>query len=62
MELQLAEDAAHRIASENTALKIRIRELTQTNRGLEDRLSAARSNNRFLDKDWDENEVFSAGE
>jgi hypothetical protein len=42
--------AAERLATENIALKQRIRDLTAANRTLDERLQAARSNNRFLDK------------
>lgn len=34
----------------STALKHRVRELTADNRQLEEKLKAARSNNRFLDR------------
>ncbi len=42
--------AAERLATENTTLRQRIRDLTAANRTLDERLQAARSNNRFLDK------------
>jgi hypothetical protein len=42
--------AAERLATENSNLKQRVRDLTATNRTLDARLQAARSNNRFLDK------------
>jgi len=38
------------LAIENTALKQRVRQLTDQNRSIEPKLQAARSNNRFLDK------------
>lgn len=44
------EDTTQRLAVENTTLKQRARQLAEANRGLEDKLQAARSNNRFLDK------------
>jgi hypothetical protein len=50
MEHQFPADAAARLTTENTALKQRIQKLTQTNRSLEERLSAARSNTRFQDR------------
>ena len=43
-------DAADRLSAENAVLKQRIRDLTAGQRTLEERLQAARSNNRFLDK------------
>jgi chromosome segregation ATPase len=42
--------AAQQAAAENTALKQRIRQLTHDNQTLEERLQAARSNNRFADR------------
>jgi len=42
--------AAERLATENTTLRQRVRDLTAANRTLDERLQAARSNNRFLDK------------
>jgi Family of unknown function (DUF6262) len=50
LEHQWPQEAAQRIATENTTLKQRVRQLTQDNRTLEDRLEAARSNNRFADR------------
>jgi outer membrane murein-binding lipoprotein Lpp len=46
----LSPQAAQRLASENTTLKHRVRELTRDNKTLEERLEAARSNNRFADR------------
>jgi hypothetical protein len=43
-------DATGRLSAENAALRQRIRDLTAAQRTLEERLQAARSNNRFLDK------------
>ncbi|MFF4383941.1 DUF6262 family protein [Kitasatospora sp. NPDC001547] len=50
LEGHLPADAVQRLVSENTTLKVRLRQQTQENRTLEDRLTAARENNRFLDK------------
>ncbi|MDQ1051677.1 DUF6262 family protein [Streptomyces sp. V4I2] len=47
LESSLPADAVQRIVSENHSLKIKVR---QDNKTLEDRLKAARDNNRFLDK------------
>jgi Family of unknown function (DUF6262) len=43
-------DATGRLSAENATLRQRIRDLTTGQRTLEERLQAARSNNRFLDK------------
>jgi hypothetical protein len=43
-------DATGRLSAENATLKQRIRDLTAAQRTMEERLQAARSNNRFLDK------------
>lgn len=43
-------DTTERLATDNTALKQRVRDLTAQQRTLAERLQAARSNNRFLDK------------
>ena len=43
-------DATSRLGAENATLRQRIRDLTAGQRTLEERLQAARSNNRFLDK------------
>jgi hypothetical protein len=50
LESILPADAVQRIVSENHSLKLKIRQQTQENKTLEDRLKAARDNNRFLDK------------
>ena len=50
LEHDLSPEAAQRLATENTTLKQRVRQLHQDNRTLEDRLEAARSNNRFADR------------
>ena len=50
LEHDLSPEAAQRLATENTTLKQRIRQLTHDNKTLEDRLEAARSNNRFADR------------
>ena len=50
LEHDLSPEAAQRLATENTTLKQRVRQLTHDNRTLEDRLEAARSNNRFADR------------
>jgi chromosome segregation ATPase len=42
--------AAERLGTENTTLRQRVRDLTAASRTLDERLQAARSNNRFLDK------------
>jgi len=47
LEHDLTPEAAQRLATENTTLKQRVRQLTHDNKTLEDRLEAARSNNRF---------------
>jgi hypothetical protein len=43
-------DNTERLATDNTALKQRVRDLTAQQRTLAERLQAARSNNRFLDE------------
>ena len=43
-------EAAQRAVTENTTLKQHIRQLTHDNQTLEERLQAARSNNRFADR------------
>ena len=43
-------DATGRLSAENATLRQRIRDITAGQRTLEERLQAARSNNRFLDK------------
>ena len=42
-------DGQQHLASENTTLRQRLRQLTEDNAGLTKRLAAARSNNRFID-------------
>lgn len=43
-------DTLQRLTTENTTLKQRLRQLTSDQRATEEKLQAARSNNRFLDK------------
>jgi len=50
LEHDLSPEAAQRLATENTTLKQRVRQLNHGNKTLEDRLEAARSNNRFADR------------
>jgi chromosome segregation ATPase len=50
LELDLPEDAVQRLVTENTTLKHELRQATQDHQRLEERLQAARENNRFLDK------------
>lgn len=50
LEHDLSPEAPQRLATENTTLKQRVRQLTHDNKTLEDRLEAARSNNRFTDR------------
>jgi Family of unknown function (DUF6262) len=50
LEHDLSPEAAQRLATENTTLKQRVRQLNHDNRTLEERLEAARSNNRFADR------------
>lgn len=50
LEHDLSPEAAQRLATENTTLKQRVRQLTGDARTLEERLEAARSNNRFADR------------
>jgi hypothetical protein len=44
------EDGIARTIAENHALRAQVRQLTQDNRRLQERLSGARDTNRFLDK------------
>ena len=44
------DDALQRLTTENTVLNQRLRQLTGDQRATEEKLQAARSNNRFLDK------------
>jgi predicted nuclease with TOPRIM domain len=50
LETEWTDDSIQRIATENTALKQRVRQLTGENRELDERLKAARSNRRFQDR------------
>jgi hypothetical protein len=50
LESDLPEDGVQRVVTENTTLKQQTRQLTQQKAQLEERLQAARDNNRFLDK------------
>lgn len=50
LEAEYAEDTIQRVSAENTALRQRARQLADDNRVLENKLQAARSNSRFLDK------------
>ncbi|MDG4834122.1 DUF6262 family protein [Solwaraspora sp. WMMD1047] len=50
LELDLPEDAVQRLVTENTTLKQQIRTLTADAKNLNERLAAARENNRSQDK------------
>jgi chromosome segregation ATPase len=50
LEADLPEDGVQRLITENTTLKQNVRQLTQDNQRLNERLQGARDNNRFLDK------------
>jgi chromosome segregation ATPase len=50
LENDLPEDGIQRVVTENTTLKQQARQLTADKRRLEERLTGARDNNRFLDK------------
>ena len=50
LEASYDEDTTQRVAAENATLRHRARQLAQDNRAIEEKLQAARSNNRFLDK------------
>lgn len=50
LEAEWAHDDVHRITTENTTLKQRVRQPTADNRTLDERLKAARSNLRFQDR------------
>jgi hypothetical protein len=50
LQAEYTSDAAQRVATENTTLKQRVRQFADEKRALEEKLQAARSNNRFLDK------------
>lgn len=43
-------ESVQALVSENSALKQRVRQLTQEHRTLQERLEGARSNNRFAEK------------
>jgi len=50
LEQTWSHDGLQRLVTENTTLKQRIRQLTDDNQTLSDKLAAARSNARFLDR------------
>jgi polyhydroxyalkanoate synthesis regulator phasin len=50
LQAEYTQDTVQRITTESATLKRRVRELADDNRGLSEKLQAARSNNRFLDK------------
>jgi chromosome segregation ATPase len=50
LEHDLPEDGVARTINENHSLRVQVRQLTQDNRRLEERLAGARDTNRFLDK------------
>lgn len=50
LENDLPEDGIARTITENHTLRAQVRQLTQDNRRIEERLAGARDNNRFLDK------------
>jgi hypothetical protein len=50
LEQQWSTEDIQRVNTENTTLKQRVRQLSQDNRILEERLQAARSNGRFQDR------------
>ena len=50
LEAEWTQEAIHRVTTENTTLKQRVRQLTAHNRTLDERLKAARSNLRFQDR------------
>ncbi|MGW4116755.1 hypothetical protein ACWEFJ_38270 [Actinosynnema sp. NPDC004786] len=50
LESDLPEDGVQRVVTENTTLRHQVRQLAQEKAQLEERLRAARDNNRFLDK------------
>jgi chromosome segregation ATPase len=50
LEHDLPEDGIVRTVTENHALRAQVRQFTQDNRRLEERLAGARDTNRFLDK------------
>jgi chromosome segregation ATPase len=50
LEHDLPEGSLQRIVTENTTLKQQVRQLTQDNQQIQERLASARQNNRFMDK------------
>jgi chromosome segregation ATPase len=50
LEAEWTQDAIQRVTTENTSLKQRVRDLTDENHTLDERLQAARSNLRFQDR------------
>ncbi|MET7852209.1 DUF6262 family protein [Streptomyces avermitilis] len=50
LQAEWTEETIHRITTENTTLKQRVRQLTTDNRTLDERLTAVRSNLRFQDR------------
>ncbi|MCE7008103.1 hypothetical protein LWC34_35565 [Kibdelosporangium philippinense] len=50
LETEWTDDTMQRITTDNTSLKQKVRELSQGNQSLDDRLKAARSNVRFQDR------------
>jgi predicted nucleic acid-binding Zn-ribbon protein len=50
LEQTWSQEGLQRLTTENTSLKQRIRQLTDDNHARDERLKAARSNARFLDK------------
>lgn len=50
LEHDLPEGSLQRIVTENTTLNQHVRQLTQDNHQLQERLTSARQNNRFMDK------------
>ena len=49
LEADLPEDGVQRLITENTTLKRRVHELAQEVKRFQERLQAARDNNRFLE-------------
>lgn len=50
LQSEYSQDTVARVAAESSDLKRRVRELTDDNRSLTDKLQAVRTNSRFLDK------------
>jgi predicted nucleic acid-binding Zn-ribbon protein len=50
LQAEYTAGTAQRVATENTTLKQRVRQLADEKQAMEEKLQAARSNNRFLDK------------